>query len=177
MSGDVQNQILTAEEESRDRLLAGQNPREPQPRARLALHCWRSGNLEEALVWIDSCLEIDASNVNYYRIRANVLADLNQTIRAVRTALRAVQAAPDSIIARLLTARMLLANLQPAKAQEMLDTTLDMNPEEQHLHMMKSLQAQILQMTRESEHHPLKWYSRKLKKRLANVATEKQRSA
>jgi len=177
MSEDCQSQILSPEEESSDRLLAEQHPRAAQPRARLALHCWRSGDLGEALVWIDSCLDIDASNVNYYRIRANILADMNQSARAVRTALHAVQAAPESILARLLTARMMLADLQPAKAQEMLDMALGMNPEEQHLHMMKSLQAQILQMIREAEHHPLKWYSRKLKKRLANVAAEKQRSA
>ena len=155
---------------------AGQNPSAAPLRARLALHCWRTGALGEALEWIDSCLEIDGSNVSFYRIRANVLADMNQSIRAVRTARRAVEAAPESVLARLLATRMLLIDLQPSRAQQALDAALDLDPDHQHLTMMKSLQEQILRMSREAEDHPLKWYSRKLKKRLANVAAENHRS-
>jgi tetratricopeptide (TPR) repeat protein len=172
MSKSIRKQLLTAEEETRFRAMAAKNPRAAQPPAHLALHCWRSGALPEALDWIDRCLEIDVSEVNYYRIRANILVDMKQSAKAVETAIQAIEVAPESVIAKLLTVRMLLADLQPARAQEVLDVTLDLEPETQQLHFMKSLQAQILNMTRQAEHDPLKWLSLKYRKRLANVASE-----
>ena len=169
-----EDQILSAEEEAQARIQAEKQPKATPPRARLALHCWRTGQLQEALEWVDSCLEIDDTVVGFYRIRANVLAEQKQTSDAVETALKAIEIAPESVIARLLTVRMYLADLQPAKAQETLDAALELDPRRQHLQLMKPLQAQVVNMLREAEHRPLDWYSRKLKKRLAGVAAENQ---
>ena len=172
MRENSSQQLLTAEKEAWFRKVAEQNPDAHRAQAHLALHCWRSGALQEAMEWIDRCLGVAPAEVNYYRIRANILVDKQQSAKAVETALQAVEVAPESVSARLLTVRMLLADLQPARAQEVLDATLDLDPEHEQLHFMKSLQTQILNMTRQAEHDPLKWLSRKYKKRLSNVANE-----
>ena len=172
MSENTSQQLLTAEKEARFRKVAEHNPGAHRAQAHLALHCWRSGALPEAMEWIDRCLGVAPTEVNYYRIRANILVDMQQSAKAVETALQAVEVAPESVIARLLTVRMLLADLHPAKAQEVLDTTLEFDPEREQLQFMKSLQTQILNMTRQAENDPLKWLSRKYKKRLSNVANE-----
>ena len=174
MSGNLHKQLLSAREEVQVRARIEQNPRAVQPRARLAVHCWRSGALPEAVKWIDSCLVLDPANVNFYRVRANVFADMKHSAKAVKTAMKAIKIAPESVMARLLTVRMLLADLQPARAQKVLDSTLALDPDHQQLRQMKSLQAQILNMTRQSEHDPINWLSRKLEKRLSNVAGEDQ---
>ncbi len=86
MTKGTHKQLLTAEEEESFRAIAAKNPQAVQPSAHLALHCWRSGDLKEAMEWIDRCQEVNMSEVNYYRIRANILVDLQQTARAVETA-------------------------------------------------------------------------------------------
>ncbi len=165
-------QLLTPDEEARLRSEARQNPRAAQTRARLALHCWRSGGFQEAIEWIDACLELDPSNVNYYRVRANVLADMQHSAQAVETALRSVEIAPESVMARLLTVNMLLADLQPSRAQKMLDDALELDREHEYLQLIKSLQIRVLNMSRQAEHNPVKWLARKFKKRLRNVVGE-----
>ncbi|MBT4519665.1 MAG: hypothetical protein HOC23_06645 [Halieaceae bacterium] len=174
MTQSNHSQLLSTDEEVQLRAAIEQDPGTAHFRGRLALHCWRSGDLSEALGWIDSSLEIDPTNVHYYRIRANVLVDRNLSARAVETALKATEILPESVLARLLTVRMLLADLKPTMAQEALDATLDLDPNHQQLHEMKSLQKQILNMISQSKRDPVKWLSRKLQKRKANVAGENQ---
>jgi tetratricopeptide (TPR) repeat protein len=170
-------QLLGEEEEAQVRQAIERKPDAPLPRARLALHCWRRGDLAEALEWIDSCLEIDPGQVDYYRIRANIQVDMRQSAKAVETAQRAIGVLPESVMAHLLTTRMLLADLHPARAQSMLDKALKLNPDCQHLELMKALQSQIVQMTRQAEHDPVNWLKRKLQKRLENVAVEERQPA
>lgn len=169
--------ILSAEQEASCRRRVQDQPHAIQPRARLALHCWRSGELADALEWIESCLELDRTNVDLYRLRANIQVDLQLTGQALATAREARELAPDSIPAHLLLVRMLLADLQPAKAQQALDTVLQLGPDVDQLHQMKSLQEQILSMTRLADRDPLKWLTLKFRKRKANLAGEKKRSS
>ncbi len=174
MNEAISKQILLEHEEAQVRERIRKMPEAQTPRVRLALHCWRSGLLSEALEWVDACLELDSTNVDYYRIRANVLIDMRLSAQAVETAERAIRAVPDSVTAWMLAARMRLIDLQPARAQIALDRALELDPEHGHVEFMKSLQEQILNMKRESEHNPLKWIGKKIKKRMDNVAGEKK---
>jgi len=167
-----QDQLLTEQEEARVRAMAERKPDAGRPRLRLARHYWLKGELEEALVWADRGLALEPGNINAYRIRANVLVGLRQTSKAVETALQARAVAPQSIAAHLLVVRMMLADLQPRKAQEMLDATLELDPSSQQLQQLKSLQQQILATSRQAELQPLDWIMRKFNRRLANVASE-----
>lgn len=179
MGGNSHKQLLTPLQEKQVRARIEKIPNTAQPRVRLALHCWRSGVLPEAIEWIDSCLELEPANVDFYRIRANIFVDMKQSGRAVEVAIRAIELAPEVVMARLLMVRMLLADLQPDRAQRELNATLDLEleMEKQHLHFMKSLQTQILHMNQEAERDPIKWLSRKFSKRRANVASEDQKPA
>lgn len=165
-------QLLTEQQETDFRSAAERKPEASQPRARLALHCWRKGELAEALDWADRCLELDSLNIDFYRLKANILADMQQTAKAVEIAMRARLAVPQSIPAHILTVRMLLLDLQPAKAQQALDAALLLAPDSQQLEHLKSLQLQILAASRQANHDPLKWLTRKFNNRRANVAGE-----
>ena len=170
---DTQNsQLLSTAQAEQARSQAEEDPASPRPRAQLALHCWRAGQFEEAMEWIDSCLELDESNLDFYRIKANVLADMKLSGRALETAMGALASAPGSVTARILAVRMMLADLQPRKAQSMLDSILALEPGDQELGHVKFLQAQIVNMIHQAENDPLRWLSRKLKSRLSNVAGE-----
>jgi len=167
-------QLLSEQQEEHFRNLAEKRPGASRPRLRLALHCWRKGELAEALTWVDSGLRLDPQNINAYRIRANILVDLRQTVKAVETARQALDANPKSMLAHILTVRMLLADLQPGKAQEVLDSALDLEPGEQQLRHLKSLQLQILSVAKQADQNPLNWLTRKYNRRLANVAGEEE---
>lgn len=166
------NPILTEQQVLRVRALAERDPTATLPRLRLARHYWLRREFNEALVWVDSSLQLDPENISAYRIRANVLVGLQQTAKAVKTALEAVQVAPASITARLLAVRMMLANLQLEQAQEMLDLALELDPDPQQLQQLKSLQQQILATSRQAEQKPLDWITRRFNRRLANVKSE-----
>lgn len=166
------NQILTDQQLARVRSLAESSPAAGQPRLRLARHYWLKGELNEALVWVDRGLQLEPENINAYRIRANVLVGLKQTARATQTARDALQVAPRSVPAHILLVRMLLADLQPRAAQEMLDATLQLDPDPEQLQQLKHLQQQILSTSRQAETNPLDWMTRKFNRRLANVAGE-----
>jgi len=167
-----ENQPLAERQESKLRALAERQPDASQPRIRLALHCWRMGELAEALEWADRSLALDPQNLNAYRIRANILSDMRQTGKAVETALRARKMAPLSLAAHALSVRMLLADLQPAKAQEALDAALKLDLDTQELQQLKVLQRKILAASQQAERKPLDWATRKFNRRLANVASE-----
>jgi len=172
-----EKQRLTEQEVARVRAMAERKPNAGQPRLRLARHYWLEGELEEALVWADRGLALEPENINAYRVRANILVGMRQTTKAVETALRARAVAPQSIPAHLLVLRMMLADLQPNKAQEMLDATLELDPSSQQLQQLKSLQQQILATSRQAELRPLDWITRKFNRRLANVANEEPDSS
>lgn len=167
-----ENRLLTEQEEARLHAMAESKPMAGQPRLRLARHYWLKGELEEALVWTDGVLALEPGNINASRIRAKVLVAMKQTGKAVETALHACAQTPQSIPAHLLAVRMMLADLQPRKAQEMLDLTLELDPGTQHLQQLKSLQQQILAVSNQAERRPLDWITRKFNRRLANVAAE-----
>lgn len=97
---------------------------------------------------------------------------MNNSAAAVATAIRACDIAPDSIQAKQLLVRMLLADLQPRKAQETLDAMLEMEPNERQQQQINSLQFHTRNMRRQAQNRPLKWLKRKLKKRIANVTSE-----
>jgi len=172
-----ENHLLTERQEAHARALAQRRPDASQPRLRLALHCWRKGELAEALEWADRALALDPQNINAYRIRAIILSGMRQTAKAVETALRARAMAPQSVPAHLLTVRMLLEDLQTGKAQEALEAALELEPDTQDLQQLKVLQQQILAASRQAEQKPLDWITRKFNRRLANVAGEDPDSA
>jgi len=166
------NRLLTEQEEARLRATAESKPKAGQPRLRLARHYWLKGELEEALVWTGALLALEPGNINASRIRAKVLVAMKQTGKAVSTALHACAVAPQSVPAHLLAVRMMLEDLQPRKAQEILDQILELDPGTQHLQQLKSLQHQILAVSNQAERRPLNWITRKFNRRRANVAAE-----
>jgi tetratricopeptide (TPR) repeat protein len=172
-----ENQLLSKEEEARILALAERDANAGLPRLKLARHYWQKGELAEALLWADRGLALEPGNINAYRIRAHILLGLKQTRKAVETANTARAKAPQSVPAHLLTVRMLLADLQPGKAQKILDAILDLEPNSNQLQQLKSLQQQVHVVSRQVEQRPLDWIVRKFNRRLADVAKKEGESS
>lgn len=166
------SQLLTERQLARVKAAAERNPDSIRPRLRLALHYWRNGELNEALEWVDRGLALHPADIGAYRIRANVLVEMSRTAKAVETAMAARAVAPQSIPAHILIVRMLLADLQPGRAQEFLDAAVDLDPDPAQLRQLTALQKQILAVSQSAERKPLDWIARKFNRRRANVAGE-----
>ncbi len=143
-----------------------------RPRLQLASVLIELKRFDESIKVIDGAMKIAPGNVRGFTMRANVLARMGRSREAAKTAMNAMKQVPESINVYLLAAHMQLADLQPAKAQRLLDEALELDPGVRHLKKMHTLQSKVNRLTQRAEHDPLNWFASRLKKRLVNVASE-----
>jgi predicted Zn-dependent protease len=94
---------------------------------------------------------------------------------AVKSVMTAVDMRPKSVEFRLMAAQSLLSDLKPEKAQQQIDTALELDPELRSLQKMIRLQHRINRMKFRAEQNPLDWATRQFNRRISNVAKEEKK--
>jgi len=141
---------------------------------RLAVLLQRQDRHAEALGMTNACMAIEPENLQFLRLRVRLQLQLGHPGEAENTVRQELQKNPDSAEPYLLLALVHVENLHPGPAQQAIDAAMQRAPEIEQLQRMKALQRRTNALLRMAEEQPLDWLKRKLNRRIAKVAEERE---